>query len=741
MSIDSFPKIAFLKFPDNRQLEIHYDPKLGFSLSFESAPLDDVSEKVNVTIVYENHEVLFENINLLEAIRITKNFLKSPALMICPAGINILNKRNDNERLLYLEKIKEILNSSDFYLEKVKRIRSMKEAGKKNLSPEESLLTGVIEKGFVVDEIVIIGTPNEGKEERYKHLVFLEHSFRSYFNVEKIEIEHIEFYPNREETYSVLFTELWRTLQKIISRTKKTTIINATSSYKIITSLLTIMMLYFKKSGFYTFEKSNNILEIPSFGLDWNYSYLDEIMPQIKALKSGKSSFLEITEELQGIYLDGKTSYYPLEEIERLYHEKRDVPFDYGGKYIEVLDNEELKSYLESGVKKRWTHMWIGDQIPETVEHSQRHSRRLMNLAYHTMRVMGLNRFANLKNPDQEYIDGISYLDLFLFLLGISIYVHDLGHVYPILKVKNREYILEGFPPLIRDLHSELTVSLIESGEYNVLAEEKPFDSESKSLRDIFKEKTKEIVEAVKLICRYHRRNLPIEDDFMEEKRLMKIFNLDTNPLVEVVLNKITDENLQEVTVRAAKWLQFIDGLDVQADRVITDSYQKMRVERTANEISYLQKKIEGKKLSIPHGDAKKIEQLLKDIFSLKDKILSSDKNVAKEIESKAKELEKVLYEAAEKDIERFLKSSEAEIVSKIAFKARQFVHFNKHRAVSSIMPVMFRNNTLFIKIFPNPSFNMKDELQKIKEDIEEEHKRSHLKDDFEIEVIINERN
>lgn len=724
-------KKASIRTKDGR-VEIQYDPKLGFSFSKEGN-IDYYKENDRVDIIVEGKKETFEKITPFEAIKIAKSVLKSPATLISPVGISI--KRNAKEVFEFVEN-----NLKDFFdlqcpLKIIKKAREINTNNNVKLPVEFSLFLGVVANGFLIDKIVLIAFPHE---EKYEHLEALSAIFRK-LGLEVVE-EKLNFSPSNKETYPNLFRDLWNLLDEKIKEEKgKTVLFNSTSSYKIVTLITTLMTFHSRKSAFYSFENSPNFLEIPPFGMDWDYAYLDEIFPFIQM---NSEDILDIPPEIQDIYLDGRTPYYPIEKIKELYREKRDVPFDYGERFINLIDSSDLKEYLREGIKRRWSYMWIGDQIPETVEHSQRHSRRLMNLAHQILRVMGYDRFINSENLDENYVEGISYQDLFLFLLGASIYIHDLGHVYPILRTKKGEFVLDGFPSLIRDLHSELTVSLIESGEYNVIAKEKPFRKGSKSLKDIFDGKTDEVAEAIKLICRYHRKYLPIEEENSGTKPFVKIFDLETHPLVEVVKEKINDEALQKLVVRAAKWLQFIDGLDVQADRTVTESYQNMRVERTANEISYLLKKLERRSLNIPHVDIEKVREILEEISNL-NKENRENQNRASELNEKASELEKELYAAMEKGLEDILRSPDAELVFKIAFKARQFVHFNKHKSVNTIMPLRFQDSTLYIKIFPNPDFSVeeiKDELEEIKNEIYEEHQKAYLKD-FNIEVIVDDGN
>ncbi|PLV57143.1 hypothetical protein [Thermotoga sp. SG1] len=706
-------------------ITIRYSSKIGFSFSYSGKPID-YRKKDMIVIETDGEKEEFSGFSLFEAIKLAKNILKSPATLICPIGTSVLTKRNMEKAL---KDIKPIFSEENH----LKRIKMLWEAKLElqELPAEVSSFVGIIKSGFAIDKIVLIAFPDKNK--KYEHLEKLKEVFKENINISMEEIKK-EFSPADRGSYSSLFVDLWKVLKELINREKdKTVLFNATASYKIVTLITSVMSFHSRRNAFYSFEGSQETLEIPPFGMDWDYSYLDEILPFIQA---EQMDLLDIPSELQDIYLDGSVSYYPLNEIKELYKEKRDVPFDYGERYINIIDSEELKSYLREGIKRVWSYMWIGDQIPETVEHSQRHSRRLMNLAYHIIRTMGLEKVSEEIDLEGKYVNGISYRDMFLFILGVAIYVHDLGHVYPILKTSDGEYILEGFPSLIRDLHNELTVSLIESGEYNVLGIDEGFKN-AKSLKEIFGEKKEEVVNAIKLVCRYHRKHLPIYQKSTLNKTmeiLTRAFKIKISPLVDEA-KQIEDEKLRKIVIKAAQWLRFIDGLDVQADRTVTESYQRMRVERTSKEINYLYRKwlmIDQKEKE----EFRSIQDKIEEIYNLNIDLLSPDRS--RKMEEISKELESYLYKLLESDKKRILSSRTAEILFKIAFKARQFVHFDKHKAVSTVFPARFDEKTkkLLIKIFKNPEFNAESEMKSIKEEIEREKESAELTD-FELEVLV----
>ncbi len=97
----------------------------------------------------------------------------------------------------------------------------------------------------------------------------------------------------------------------------------------------------------------------------------------------------------------------------------------------------------------------------------------------------------------------------------------------------------------------------------------------------------KEIIEAIKLVCKYHRGYLPIDNTdkgHNSQKLFVETFKIDTIPLEALLYSThspINDDLLKKVIIHAARWLKFIDGTDVQADRIITDAHHRARLNRT----------------------------------------------------------------------------------------------------------------------------------------------------------------
>src|SRR5690606_5854360 len=107
------------------------------------------------------------------------------------------------------------------------------------------------------------------------------------------------------------------------------------------------------------------------------------------------SQYLTLNYDISALFIydpekKGLKPFYPLNRILNDYEDKREIPFGFGENLLSIFDikdNEKsqdnqlinMKNYIEYMIKTKWSKQWIGDLIPETVEHSQRHSKRLMD--------------------------------------------------------------------------------------------------------------------------------------------------------------------------------------------------------------------------------------------------------------------------------------------------------------------------------------------------------------------------
>ncbi len=582
---------------------------------------------------------------------------------------------------------------------------------------------------------------------------------------------NVKTYPIESSSSQYLFENTWDILDEILkNKAKDEVIVDVTGGYKNL-GLVTAIYSMFKNIPFYYKYQEGNIEEFPAFGLDWDYDYFDRIYSIINALEFNNedknnldiSQYLTLNYDISALFIydpekKGLKPFYPLNRILNDYEDKREIPFGFGENLLSIFDikdNEKsqdnqlinMKNYIEYMIKTKWSKQWIGDLIPETVEHSQRHSKRLMDFTASLINIIGEDNFLPEEIKDKYYSDtNITYKYIYYFILIVSINIHDLGHTYSKYRLKDGNYIyLDNFPSMIRDLHNELTVQLIEEEQNNknmfgILETNKKNDKIRYDLDNIFGNNKKEIIEAIKLVCKYHRGYLPIDNTdkgHNSQKLFVETFKIDTIPLEALLYSThspINDDLLKKVIIHAARWLKFIDGTDVQADRIITDAHHRARLNRTKFEALTLIDKYKNNYCNavfLQELQKLKNEIELIDVESLTSENLEKQKELYIKIESICKNLESEVYnfvkaKLLKPEIEYNINSSEMELLDTIAFKASQFTHFEKHRSVAAIYPTWLEwdNQNMFdiklhLKIIKNKMNNANFEIhEKVIEDI-----------------------
>lgn len=696
---------------------------------------DDRYKNKNLATKFEGKE------STLDIIEYVKNRLKGDITLVMTQGNSLINtirketiEKSDEETQERYNKInkqkemiKDIFNKETF--NEIDDINLFK-----NISAEVETYNTLIKQGYSIKEIklFVFGPYLETtKNINSNHKYFINDisyagAILKYIFEEKYSVK-VEPLSVKSKSSKYLFDIAWEKIDKILEKTSKDKlVIDITGGFKNFGIVLSIYSL-FKNIPFYYKYQEYAIEEFPAFGLDWDYNYFDEISSVIKTfnLKEKNNTinlndFLQMNSKISKLFAkdsnDSFKPFYPLTQILDDYQDKRDMPFGFGDGFLQIFYSEDqpvimknMRNYIESMTKQKWSKQWIGDLIPETVEHSQRHSKRLLDFTANLLNVIGEDNFVpfDFKNSTYQNTE-VKYKFVFYFILAVAINVHDLGHTYSKFKYKkDKTLFLDKYPSLIRDLHNELTVQLIEEGIisnlniFDILTPDKINEQNEKEityvdLEEIFKEKKNEIIDAIKLVCKYHRGYLAVDKkDNSSEKIYSKIFNLDIRPLekvLEVDYPKM-DENLKKIIKHAAKWLKFIDATDVQSDRIITASHHIARLRRTKFEVLNL---IEKYLIHYPESNLiYEIKEMKKYIENINTNVLTASQtdehaNYYKKIEKISKKIEDLIYYFIGFTLENNkinINNPELELLDLIAFKARQFPHFDKHRSVAAIYP------------------------------------------------------
>lgn len=336
-------------------------------------------------------------------------------------------------------------------------------------------------------------------------------------------------------------------------------IVGATGGYKAMTPFMSLLGFLDGEEVLYGYEASSAVLTIPQFPFAWDIRFLDEFRGHLSAGAVPVPVYRALPEKFRQFFLS-QPEQGPEGPVHRMspfgrmiaedYRQSRHLRFGYGKPLLERFEDQALRARVERLVQTEWQYLWLGDQIPETVEHTRGHSARLLELARDLIGLTGL------RLDDHE-----------LFVLIAAIWLHDIGHgvlTAEAVKAGDERFPLFLFPSQVRHLHHICSAELIGG-----LASLDPGTTA-----------------AVAQVARYHRRESPLGkgDPTWRNER----FGLALPPMPGVIREPMCVEGHE---LRAGSlllltaFLRFIDACDVQADRVVNEDYARARQRRTDAEI------------------------------------------------------------------------------------------------------------------------------------------------------------
>ncbi|MDK2954408.1 MAG: hypothetical protein PWQ27_1791, partial [Kosmotoga sp.] len=726
------------------------DSEDKFEQAIKAFGVDSEHNEVTGKQKYENENIAAvpnQESNPWDYIKYLENRLKGKTVVVALQGRSLFNKIknkniDDNDKEAY-EKLQtqlmhefnpDLIPEELIYVSKNKEEKKLKKYFQKGsrfdykelkgISAELDSISLIRDLGYDIEKVFMFVFPDDNgkfsKDNRPAIYDYLERLIENAFGL-KTEPIKIIYSSSDKKLSSNTFKTIWDELDKIVEdakEDKKEVIVDVAPGQKYPGIMAALFCIFNKIPFFYKFERSDEILKFPPIPATWDFSSIDEALSAFISLidpptsqnekaRSEKkdesisySQYAVIPQIFRDIYStssspDKLESILPLRKIFKEYKNVRKLPFGYGEEYFKLISrnnpDDPRVEYLREQIRNIWSMQWIGDQIPETVEHSQRHSKRLMEFTVNLINAIGEENF--LKGVPENLISD------FYFVLGIAMNVHDLGHTKLSFKNKKISLNLDGLPSVVRDLHNELTYQMLEEEDtYHLLEAEK--NREIKNWENI--------VKAVKLVSRYHRGHMPIDTDPSSQedrKDFLKTFNIETKPLVELCKEEEVfgnSEDWQTLTIIAARWLKFIDGVDVQADRTVDPAYRKLRIKRTAYELIKLTESFINENPEICKTN--NLNKFLLEIKEKSSKIFeeeNSDHNLRTKIAEIGKLIEKTyvypeLNRIIENQKEGLSKIPEwLKTLDRIAFKALQFPHFEKHNLVSFVYPRFYKKNSI----------------------------------------------
>ena len=314
--------------------------------------------------------------------------------------------------------------------------------------------------------------------------------------------------------------------------------------------------------------------------------------------------------EVIGKTIKGKADYYILKKnifsLPFIYYKYLD---DLGA-LINYIEKPELKRNLIGNIRYwrfKKEFLWFGDKCYHMINHSFNHVENDWRIA-HQVFIPILDHFGK---------DYFSDEGLYCFFMGI--WLHDIGHK------GNERY---GEPHEIRDLHGLISAELIlkhpehygiygynkpDSSPYRWLSFRHPrtapqiireriasLEAAGRVLKQVDKKVNVEqpvqkltILEKIALFCIYHKSNFPMDEEDLRNivrkgKRIPRDcyenFNRSTSPIhLKSFSDLMGDQNLLQLMAL----FRFIDGLDINENRVGDETEEGVKKETIKRDLNY----------------------------------------------------------------------------------------------------------------------------------------------------------
>ncbi|HEX3036607.1 MAG TPA: hypothetical protein VHT73_16030 [Thermodesulfobacteriota bacterium] len=367
-------------------------------------------------------------------------------------------------------------------------------------------------------------------------------------------------------------------------REDSTVILNVTGGYKgAVPYACFIGMCYDDVSLKYLYERSDGIITLPLLPIDFDllrrneYRAIVKVVPTIsRELAEGLFTSLG---KLQTMFEEDETThkyrFSPVGEIiEERFEEAEAIKkiARWGAGEVALVlfpEDEEGKRWRED-FKQRLPniqYIWLGDNIPETVDHSRGHCQRLVEMAVQIMKPV-LRKVPDFLSPSEAYV------------LLYTLWIHDIGHsgrktTYELPNGEEKQVDVSHFPSFVRDLHHELAYEMLEE-----IPECIGFKKEElcDDMRIVF--------DAIRTAYRYHRNKMPLESmDFPIKPARFYHWKR-----VEKSAKELDDDfklsNHQKIRLSPIIALQrILDACDNQRERVIDNEFRERRIELTKKQI------------------------------------------------------------------------------------------------------------------------------------------------------------
>ncbi len=519
-----------------------------------------------------------------------------------------------------------------------------------------------------------------------------------------------------EETAILKLSEILK--KEIESGHKKdyNVVLNITGGYKGTIPYLTLFgMLYQggedtkerKVSIKYLYEDSKEVITLPNLPVAFdifmwrNYRGFVKAMPHLEATVA--ESFLEniLPTQIGGLFEKVENKYRLTTlgmTLDKKYNDEKDgelTPYGRGYLLTDKINDDQKRKALQDCID-RWQYLWLGDLIPETVEHARGHTQRVLELAAQILYPI-LDKEGNFFGDENQTNKN-------LIALISAIWLHDLGHSGDYLLCKTKDGILQdvgtddddtvkiqrdikGFPSMVRGMHHLLSWYLIGKDR------KKLFASGHNDVRDpdIF---SGSLIEDIRRIGLYHRGKMPVlENPANHALKNYEPYNYSGIEIKEPLENlRSTDADVKLPLLGAL--LRIADGGDVQEERTISTNYEAMRKLQSKRDIERLEK------------EEKKYRNILfkNSLFSQSSSLYTLKKIAEDHFNGESSNQNKCsdeMINLVEKCVQDYIRGADLEnsdltkelilhnwlsVLDQYVFKKSPDIHFKKHRGISAVM-------------------------------------------------------
>jgi putative CRISPR-associated protein (TIGR02619 family) len=499
---------------------------------------------------------------------------------------------------------------------------------------------------------------------------------------------------------------LYEEIRKAKDENKEAFIV-ASGGYKAVVPYANIVGVLTKTGVYYAYEDSEFLVKLPSFPFDIKDELIKANQINLNVLAENddrEEIYNSLPEELKNLFIveDGiykKSEFY--ETIISIYKDSIvKTPLQKQVSSMNILkklgDNKNLLDYFTmlSGLG---SYFWIGDKIPELIDHAQYHHSNLFLIADTIM--------SQILSFDQNYF---SPEEIFL-ILG-TIYFHDWGHVLSSIKLNDGSE-RQLLPTEIRDFHHLLSYERLKT-EYKKLYEDGlKWGVDSNELWDNY-------LQYIALLSLYHRKAMSLCKD--EKSFYFYLTKEIYGPLIEKAKDgvKLDGETiLAERFVFLEALFRVIDSLDTQFVRAgsINELIFKFRMFEVDAESE--KRRLENLEKPISQGNKARyneIYEIVKQDYqgrANKGEVNNSDSGSDYDLNELLKE-DPLLFLYLESKL-------------KIMFRTEQRQHFVKHLFLDTPQIEVEKNNNNFeVNVLLKKNADFEENFEKLRAGVEEKSRK-----------------